>query len=1803
MPLLTLSEIKSKQETTKTLRLGEDHIGATTFKQIKKYVNQDKVDFKKCILKDSKEDYLIFEGQLPKLWYYKEVKVSCVIFNYGTGTNQRQFLMKLHLPKGEDAYAQIGTLSKWQNNYFFESSTKAISFKDNNLLFSSIDYAANKLNGQLPFLENFYPQNKEIKVGLNGYKIITKKEAFDFYYFLFEEPASTPSIANGSMDASGLLFWEYGGLNFLIEKEVNKKISLPGFQIILNKMGIWMPLEYESSGPNINWEGKIKINKTIELQIAGSLDPYNNVLAASFRDFPTLLDILKMTQEKTHFPKFFDSLLSVKLSSLEMLFNLNRKKIEGVGLSLTTENKIELLPKIISIKPSFDLEIYYTTKDIEDFIDGEIVNTTITYKSVKGLLVGEFILGTKRFETSINYPELEVEAKMAAGEALSIHDLKGNLLPSKAPLPDISITALSVSFNLNERDYIVMNGSGKYRFNEREITLNLGILKLGDSTTIIGGFIYRFKNLDFKAEIEFDKTDWIVAAYFEGEVSLKTIGESLSFSPPEELGIVTFNTIKLFFSSQTEDPTTSSKQKKFSFKAHSIYKWELGKKAGQVAFNHFFLDVDYLGSDSTTDKSGSSKGTIDTQIQIGSKIFVDLKATLKSTSTEKGLLFEGSVDMTDDLESVVTDIQTAFEVNKKELVPDFLTAWQLKTLSITFNTHNKDFEFVFALTNTAAPGLDLSFTLSLLHKKDKSYTAKFEGIALYQTEKIDIAFDLLIQKQVQETPPKKTVSIIGNYKANKPPKLSDVLAAVAAHHQMEVVLPAEMMIDAAATGFGVSLKKVDDQPFAAQLAGAFNLIVKQTTPLDFYFAFSNEVAADTAFTEPLYAKTKNGAPRVPKPAIVFGMSMGGVVDLSKLPVVGSIPGMKTLGIDKLGFYYTNAQLSDKQQVNFRVPQITGKTQLPPSNGNGQIPSPSNVNTSNGQTNSPIKETNSTTAFLDRSGFTLMALFGKIEQNGSTKLKPIGSLALPLGEGQPKSDASSSPNAPAPLKPSIPVKWININKTLGPVSIQKVGLNYKEGQASVGFSAGMALGPFSLDLEELAITFPMPLPGKPAGSKVAFDLKGMSLDIRTGSLQISGAFLKAATNKGTPSYYGQVIVKVGTFGLKALGGYAPASKQMPASFFIYANVELPLGGPPYLYITGFAGGFGVNNQLRLPTLQELPTFILLPSNAPKQTGSVSGTMKSVLPRLQKTFTPKKGQYWVAAGINFSSFEMIKAFAAVTVSFGVDFEIALLGQCSMSFPTMVDKPVAYVEIAIMASFSESSGLLAVQGILNPASYIFGDFCRIQGGFAFYIWFNPPKRANGPRAGEFLVTLGGYHPSFRRPAYYPIVPRLGIQFNLGAIQIVGRCYFALTPSMFMAGGYWKATYGIKRVNAWFTIDVNFLIEWAPFQYEATVYVRLGCEIDLWLFTIKPSIGANLLIWGPPLGGVATIDLGIFAFDIKFGKSQTLPPPIGWQDFKESFLPADVKRDRKTKSRSTRATKRNIRSRAQKETITALLVSSISQGLNGTEVNELDWVLDSDNFVIRVTSAIPINASYWGSEKINRSFPNLLLSKNNPESFAANLNASIHIKPMRLNNVTSRLTIHLSKRDDNGKYAIVNEVGVTPILSDIPTALWGEPTGAKVKANDKAILPSYLSGFDIKPLPRTPRSVKAVPLVQLIYNQGKEYFFHFHRPAISILQLSKTIEFKRKLKGKSGTGSRMTINIQRKGNNASGGILSLTNTNHRLESLLEESIEANRNNILQNLQEIGFETITTAQLTTFATKTILRDWPEVMVIGSDFE
>jgi large repetitive protein len=474
-------------------------------------------------------------------------------------------------------------------------------------------------------------------------------------------------------------------------------------------------------------------------------------------------------------------------------------------------------------------------------------------------------------------------------------------------------------------------------------------------------------------------------------------------------------------------------------------------------------------------------------------------------------------------------------------------------------------------------------------------------------------------------------------------------------------------------------------------------------------------------------------------------------------------------------------------------------------------------------------------------------------------------------------------------------WLPIQRAFGPLYVEQVGLDV-DGTAvapqsvSILVDGGVSLAGFAIGVDDLSLTIPWATALNPGTWKL--DLAGLAVAVDGSGFALAGGLRRLEREVGI-EYAGMLVLHAADLGITAVGSYGefpvPGTNQRYTSMFVFAALAAPLGGPPALFVMGIGAGIGLNRRLIVPAdMTQVASFPLVAALDP-----ASALVKNPMGALQTlgtTFPPQRGALWFAAGIRFTSFTVVESIAVLTVSIGDDLEVALLGLSRMSLPTPL-RPLVQVELAIRARFSAREAVLSVQAQLTDNSWVVNPSCRLSGGFAFVIWF---------RTGEFVLTLGGYHPAYRKPAHFPHVPRLGITWAVSsAVAVKGQAYFALTPTCVMAGGRLEASYAAGIVRASFVAGIDAIVSWDPSFYDVTAFVavsaRVQIVIDLGWFgkarvTIGVSVGADIHVWGPRLRGEAALDLDVTSLVVRFGPTD--PPtgkePLGWSAFHDKYLVA---------------------------------------------------------------------------------------------------------------------------------------------------------------------------------------------------------------------------------------------------------------------------------------------------------------------------
>jgi hypothetical protein len=708
-------------------------------------------------------------------------------------------------------------------------------------------------------------------------------------------------------------------------------------------------------------------------------------------------------------------------------------------------------------------------------------------------------------------------------------------------------------------------------------------------------------------------------------------------------------------------------------------------------------------------------------------------------------------------------------------------------------------------------------------------------------------------------------------------------------------------------------------------------------------------------------------------------------------------------------------------------------------------------------------------------------------------------------------------------------WWKVEKSFGPVALQKIGISWDNAPRELGLylSGGLDMAGLKIELDALSLTMPIT-----DMAKTRLGLKGMSLTYQGGPVEISGAFVETDGPKGTKQYDGEAEIKIGSFGISAIGSYASIDDH--PSLFIFALLDAPLGGPTFFFVTGLAAGFGYNRDLKIPTLDMLPQFPLVQGAMAGATGgnpfSGGNDPAAAIKVLAEYIPPDYGEDWLAVGVRFTSFEVIQSFALVTVAFGTRFEFALLGLSAVTMPPALppeDDPIGFAELALEVTFSPDSGILGVSAKLTPESYILAKACHLTGGFAFYVWGkdNPDKDPKSYHAGDFVITLGGYNSHYTKPAFFPDEPRLGFNWKLSDVfSIKGGMYFALTPSAVMAGGALSAVFQSGPVRAWFDVYADFLLSWKPFYYYIDAGISLGASLKIDILfihaTITIHVGVQLAMWGPSFGGKARVDLSIFSFTIHFGSDHPDVPPITWKDFKQSFLPPEKADQSGGNNSALRALPQvallhltdPTKAPKQIATNTICFVRAGSEGLlkdlskDPNDQSGLDWILDAAKAQLVTHSSIPTSTATLVTGNGNGSAP---------AEKEVDLVATKGLKPAAVDigpsgivaaHLVSHHQISLYKLDGDKHdlaydFAAVSDQ--TAVLGNSPKATWNKEVAldpSLEKANDPALnIAGTLQGFTLQSTLKPPDHTLPIDVAHLQYEVApKEPTFQWSDPGL---------------------------------------------------------------------------------------------------------
>lgn len=592
------------------------------------------------------------------------------------------------------------------------------------------------------------------------------------------------------------------------------------------------------------------------------------------------------------------------------------------------------------------------------------------------------------------------------------------------------------------------------------------------------------------------------------------------------------------------------------------------------------------------------------------------------------------------------------------------------------------------------------------------------------------------------------------------------------------------------------------------------------------------------------------------------------------------------------------------------------------------------------------------------------------------------------------------------------KWFKINKKLGPIHIQRFGIQFrfKSMEIAMLLDAGLEIAVISASVVGLGVRSPI------HSFEPHVQLAGLGVDFKRGSFEIGGAIVSRSNEH--LDLAGMLTLGFNTLNMSILGAYKSDGKHSP-SLLLYGNLNYPIGGPPFFFVEGLAAGIGVHRKVNLPTINEIQDFPLVSMVMKPAELQGAESLNTGIAQLEAHIPVEQDQFFFAAGIKFSTFKVIHSFVLVMLSLGKHTELDVLGYSELILPKNVGKtdPIAQARLLVRAAFVPEMGTLEVEARLDSAhSYLLSKACKLQGGFAFYTWFKAEKAPNnGGKPGDFVLTLGGYHPNFKVPNHYPQVPRLGFQWEVDKhMHFKGELYFALTPSHVMAGGLLEGVWAQGHLSASFRLGFNALIAWQPFHYEVEAFLNVKAGYHHGLLQFDGELKANIQIWGPDFGGTASLEVLFIKVKATFGApKETRKQVLNWNQFSDRMLPGNT-----------------------------YFNGRISEGKwPSKESNAVDLgIVNADGFTLDFDCAVP-----FVSYQIN-------------EGSVSEKGNEYGIPAMDKDKVSSLLKISITRNGER-----VDHFDIQTRLDSGPYALWGE--NKKIALNDPALVDHLLFGFTLSP------------------------------------------------------------------------------------------------------------------------------------------
>jgi hypothetical protein len=258
----------------------------------------------------------------------------------------------------------------------------------------------------------------------------------------------------------------------------------------------------------------------------------------------------------------------------------------------------------------------------------------------------------------------------------------------------------------------------------------------------------------------------------------------------------------------------------------------------------------------------------------------------------------------------------------------------------------------------------------------------------------------------------------------------------------------------------------------------------------------------------------------------------------------------------------------------------------------------------------------------------------------------------------------------------------------------------------------------------------------------------------------------------------------------------------------------------IYLAGVGGVIGLHRSADIERMRHglrdgAIDRLLFPTD-------VIANMSALVSDLGRLFPPRRGQFLIGptAKLTWNTPPLITADVGLLLEVSSPTRVAIVGVLRAAVPR-ASEAVLDLKAAFLGTVDLDQGMLAFDASVYDSYLGRGSFkYRFEGDLAL--------RSSWGTRKDFLVSVGGFHPAYRPPAYLkvPALRRVTISLLKDNPRLTLSAYVALTTNTVQFGAELDFHFGVRGFKVVGNFGFDALVQLSPFGFVAAVRARLAVK-----------------------------------------------------------------------------------------------------------------------------------------------------------------------------------------------------------------------------------------------------------------------------------------------------------------------------------------------------------------------------------------